>query len=93
MGIAPIPNLIPVRISASSAGPPDVPTARAIDFRRQQGQGDEQDATYTPGGSQRENDQLGEEDQSAYQAFASAQEAAPDGPDEPGEQHIVSVFA
>ena len=89
MEIAPIPNLIPMRPAAPSAAPADLPTARAIDFRRQQ---DQDDATYTP--SRREEAKKhGEKSQNDYEA-----ETAPDyEPDaalnEPISQSTISVFA
>ncbi|MGA2251654.1 hypothetical protein [Terracidiphilus sp.] len=90
MGIAPIPNLIPVRVSAPSAAPSDVPTTQAIDFRRQQ---NEDDATYTPSGSEEENQHSGEENDSVYQILQAATETILDELDDSGKHHTISVFA
>jgi hypothetical protein len=95
MEIAPIPNLIPMRVSAPSAAPPDVPSTRAIDFRRQQDQ-DEQnqdDATYTPSGSEEEKQHSGEANHSVFQILQAATETILDELDDSGEQHTISVFA
>ncbi|WP_058189537.1 hypothetical protein [Terracidiphilus gabretensis] len=95
MEIAPIPNLIPIRVSAPSAAPPDVPTTRAIDFRRQQNQDhpEQDDATYTPGGSEDENDQPNQQYHPVLEALQAAPSVRTDDPEEPGEQHTISVFA
>ena len=95
MEIAPIPNLIPARISAPSAAPPGVPTTQAIDFRRQQNQ-DEQgqdDATYTPSGSEEENQHSGEQNHSVFQILQAATETILDEMDDSGRHHTISVFA
>jgi hypothetical protein len=90
MEIAPVPNLIPVRVSALSAAPPDVPTTRAIDLRRQQ---DQDDTTYTPSGSEEENQDSSEEKSSVYQILQAATETILDELDDSGQQHTISVFA
>ncbi len=90
MELAPIPNRMPVRVSASAAAPPDVPTARAIDFRRQQ---EEDDATYTPSGSEEEKQPSGEKDDSVYQILQAATETILDELDDSGKHHTISVFA
>jgi hypothetical protein len=95
MELAPIPNLIPMRLSAPSAASPDVPTTRAIDFRRQQNQ-DEQnqdDATYTPSGNEKENQHSGEESHPVYQILQAATETILDELDDSGKRHTISVFA
>ena len=91
MELAPIPNLMPVRVSLASAAPPDVPTTRAIDFRRQQQEQD--DATYTPSGNEEENQRPGEERHSVYQILQAATETILDELDDSGKHHTISVFA
>ena len=90
MGIAPIPSLIPMRVSAPSAAPADLPTTRAIDFRQQQ---EQDDATYTPGDRDEEKKD-GEEQQSfpapGYEMLEAAVDAAND---ELPPQSTISVFA
>ena len=95
MELAPIPNLMPVRVSPASVAPPDVPTTRAIDFRRQQNQ-DEQtqdDATYTPSGSEEENQHSSDESHPIYQILQAATETILDEFDDSGKHHTISVFA
>jgi hypothetical protein len=45
MGIAPVQNLLPMQVKLPAAETPQTERARAVEFR-----GQEQDATYTPGG-------------------------------------------
>jgi hypothetical protein len=89
MEIAPIPNLVSMRIAAPSAAPTEVPTTRAIDFRRQQ---DQEDA-YTPAGSDEENSQTDDGDQLAYKMLLATAETSSAGPDDSAEQPSISVFA
>ena len=94
MELAPIPNVMPVRVSAPTAAPPDVPTARAIDFRRQQNQHEQdQDATYTPSGSEEENQHSGEENDSVFQILQAATETILDELDDSGKHHTISILA
>jgi hypothetical protein len=95
MELAPIPNLMPVRVSPASAAPPDVPTTRAIDFRRQQNQDgqEEDDATYTPNRNEEENQHSGEKDDSVYQILQAATETLLDELDDSGKHHTISIFA
>ena len=88
MGIAPIPNLVSMRVAAPSAAATEVPTTRAIDLRRQH----DQDDAYTPAGSDEENSQPDEE-QPAYKILLAIAETSSAGPDDPEEQHSISVFA
>jgi hypothetical protein len=90
MELAPIPNLIPMRVSAPSAASPNVPTTRAIDFRRQQ---DEDDATYTPSGSEDENRHAGDESHPSPEALEVAPDAGLAAPDELTSQRTISLFA
>ena len=68
MEIAPIPNLVSIRIAAPSAAPTEVPTTRAIDLRRQQ----DQDDAYTPGNSEDENDHPNDEPERSVVEAAQA---------------------
>lgn len=45
MGIAPVQNLLPMQVKLPEAAVPETERTRAVEFR-----GQEQDATYTPGG-------------------------------------------
>ncbi len=90
MEIAPIPNLIPVRISAPSANPPETTTTRAIDFRRQQS---EDDSTYTPTGSQQEKQRPDDPYHPAYEAIQDTSEASLGEADEIQARHTISLFA
>jgi hypothetical protein len=74
MGIAPIPNLIPMHAAAPSAAPVDLPSARAIDFRGRQEQ-EQDDATYTPGGREDENHP---DEQRASETLEATPETLPD---------------
>jgi hypothetical protein len=90
MDIVPIQNLIPTRTAAPSAAPADVPTTRAIDFRRQQKQDSD---TYTPNGHEEEKRQ-GEEGRNDSETLEAAPNAEPDPAlDEPISQSTISVFA
>lgn len=91
MGIAPIPNLIPMRVSAPSTASPDVPNTQAIDFRRQQQEQD--DATYTPSNREDENEEPEEGQPTASEALQASSSFAPDDPEDPSQQPTISVFA
>ena len=90
MEIAPIPNLSLVRSPAPSAAPADLPTTRAIDFRRQQ---DHDDATYTPSRSEhgKKHAEKGQDDSETVETLPDFE---PDAAlDEPISQSTISVFA
>jgi hypothetical protein len=90
MEIAPIPNLIPMRPSAPSAAPADLPTTRAVDLRRQQ---DQDDATYTPS-RREEGKKHGEKGPNNYEAAETAPDSDPDAAlNEPISRSTISVFA
>lgn len=90
MEIGPIPNLVPMRMAVPSTTPPDVPTTRAIDLRRQQ---EQDDATYTPSGREngKESDEEQQDGSEAVQMAADAGPAA--ASDEPVSPRTISVFA
>jgi hypothetical protein len=90
MDILPIQTLIPMRTAAPSTAPADLPTTRAIDFRRQQ----EQDSdTYTPSGHEDEKMQ-GEEPRDDSETAETVPDAESDEvPVEPISQSTISLFA
>jgi hypothetical protein len=91
MEIAPIPNLISMRVATPAAAPADLPTARAIDFRRQD---EQEDATYTPGGREEEDQPEQSQQDEEQQAGSEMLETVPDTlSDEQPPQSTISVFA
>ena len=88
MEIAPIPNLIQLRVAAPSAAPADLPTTRAIDFRRQQDQND----AYTPGNGQQEDEPNQQAAPESATDWQKAQAADPT-PDDANLKSIISLFA
>lgn len=90
MEIAPIPNLIPLRVAASTAAPADLPITRAIDFRRQQNQ--DQDDAYTPGDGQPNQEH---ERQTVAESANGSQQAQMDDlvSDDPQLKSTINLFA
>jgi hypothetical protein len=94
MEIAPIPNLLPMRVATPASTPIDLPTTRAIDLRRQQ---DQDDATYTPSGHQDDRNHPGDEPQPSPEILETAPADTPDEPNiEPDDltpPSTISLFA
>jgi hypothetical protein len=90
MDILPIQTLIPMRTAAPSTAPADLPTTRAIDFRRQQ----EQDSdTYTPSSHEdgKKPDEEAQNDSETVEAVPNAE--SDEAPVEPISQSAISLFA